>query len=339
MNWLLEQFSSVFADDNPPVFFKKPLPYNTLLNQTFQYGRNAIYLLGKGGPSQNDLMFMCSLKTTHYPGCSTNFTATASGARLDANCDKPSDSMAYIKSIDNAAAMPAISLDWPWVAGEWGTSVSLNDGINDGNSSNARLLTDLALQQPSLNPALPSPAEALAVMAGSTLLTSSLHAPFVPFWNYTQNTLDEPQYQFLNATIQAQEYASGGTFRYQRAFFPVLFAVFLINILVLVYFVVHKGMVTDYSDPANLFTLAVNSPPSHLLAGSCGGGPEGEQFKVNWRVMNAGNHLYMTSEQPKGWKGHPYSSSIYEMSPNNRSSPYLPINRSYSKFSKRTTLL
>ena len=339
------------------MFYKLPLAYNTLLNQTFQYGRQAIYLLGRGGPLQNNQLFMCSFKATQNPFCSTNFTATGSGATMSASCEDPHDPLAYIKSMPNATKESLISLDWPWVASDWANSVSLGDGINDGNASNARLLTELALQSEALNPGLPSPAEALAVMAGSTLLSSSLFAPFVEFYvslsspkwirktawligaaqNYTETILDEAQFQWFNATIRAQQYASGGVLNYQRAFFVILFVVFFSNILVLIYFIFHKGMVTDYSDPANLFTLAVNSPPSSLMAGSCGGGPEGEQFKTHWRVMNEGSHLYMASEQPKGWKGRPVSTSSFEMDA--RTQAATPISRTYSKFSRRTTML
>lgn len=73
----------------------------------------------------------------------------------------------------------------------------------------------------------------------------------------------------------------------------VLFLVFILNIFVLVYFIFHRGLVTDYSEPPNLFALAVNSPPSQALAGSCGGGPEGKQYTVNWFVNHEGEHLYM----------------------------------------------
>jgi hypothetical protein len=73
----------------------------------------------------------------------------------------------------------------------------------------------------------------------------------------------------------------------------VLFLVFIMNLFVLIYFILHRGLVTDFSEPPNLFALAVNSPPSHVLAGSCGGGPEGKQYMVNWFVRHEGNHLFM----------------------------------------------
>lgn len=65
------------------------------------------------------------------------------------------------------------------------------------------------------------------------------------------------------------------------------------NVFVLIYFIFHRGFVTDFSEPPNLFALAVNSPPSQVLAGSCGGGPEGKQYLSNWFVNHEGSHLFM----------------------------------------------
>lgn len=42
-----------------------------------------------------------------------------------------------------------------------------------------------------------------------------------------------------------------------------------------------------------MFAIAVNSPPSVHLAGSCGGGPEKEQYSVPWFVYAENEHLYM----------------------------------------------
>lgn len=105
--------------------------------------------------------------------------------------------------------------------------------------------------------------------------------------------LDEAQPQWFNASVRAQQYASGGVDAVSQGWIIILLLVFLMNIFVLIYFLVHRGLVTDFSEPPNLFALAVNSPPSHLLAGSCGGGPEGKQYSVNWFVNTEGDHLYM----------------------------------------------
>lgn len=105
--------------------------------------------------------------------------------------------------------------------------------------------------------------------------------------------LESPQTQYFNATLIAQQYASGGVDNPSKAWMIILFLVFLMNIFVLFYFILHRGLVTDFSEPPNLFALAVNSPPSQALAGSCGGGPEGKQYMVNWFVNHEGEHLYM----------------------------------------------
>jgi hypothetical protein len=117
--------------------------------------------------------------------------------------------------------------------------------------------------------------------------------------------LDEFQTQYFNASVTAQQYASGGVDSASKGWMVILFLVFLMNILVLIYFLFHKGLVTDFSEPPNLFALAVNSPPSHLLAGSCGGGPEGKQYMVNWFVNAEGDHLYMEPGQKPPEHSHP----------------------------------
>jgi len=105
--------------------------------------------------------------------------------------------------------------------------------------------------------------------------------------------LDEYQTQYFNASLKAQQYASGGMPGASKAWVLILALVFAMNVFVLIYFIFHRGLVTDFCEPPNLFALAVNSPPSHVLAGSCGGGPEGKQYMVNWFVNHEGNHLYM----------------------------------------------
>lgn len=45
------------------------------------------------------------------------------------------------------------------------------------------------------------------------------------------------------------------------------------------------------------FSLAVNSPPSEALAGSCGCGPSGEQYKVSWKLHKDGEHFYLEGQE------------------------------------------
>jgi hypothetical protein len=114
--------------------------------------------------------------------------------------------------------------------------------------------------------------------------------------NYSSTELDGV-HQAFNASIRAQQFASGGTSNYQRMFSIVLLAVFLCNVLVVVYFVVFGEFVTDFSEPLNLFALAINSPPSQYMRGSCGAGPDGDQFTLKWGVEMEHEHLFIADRQ------------------------------------------
>lgn len=325
---------------SPPVFPKLPLSYNTLMNHTGVYGRKAIYLLGRDA---TDNYALCSLKVFQTPFCSTVYNASVVGASLEAKCDSSepadfTDPMRYIDSLRNATfGNDTINKDWPYIGSEWSNSLSLNDGILDGQASNARLLTELILSTRSLPLDRPSIAEALAVLASSTLLMSWQDAPFVQFWNYSNTVLEPGQPQFFNTSLRAQEYASGGSGEPgTHAFYVVLFAIFIINVVCLVYFISQNGLVTDFSEPLNLFSLAVNSPPSDLMAGACGGGPRGEQFRGRWIVNAAGEHLFMENkvdgrevgeEDMRRLQGHGLQS--------NRLNPISPMRAAYEKMSRR----
>ncbi|KAH6618500.1 hypothetical protein C7974DRAFT_31234 [Boeremia exigua] len=317
--------------DYPPVFAKFPRHFNTILNHTsYAWGRSAIYVMGQGGdgisgPNMTDVYSVCKIDVDITPYCSTRYEAGGSGGKLKAICGDPIDDtvgkMAYINSQTNATVRRGLA-NWRDVGTDWSNSLSLGTGLSDGEASNSRLLMQLQLVPEGgrdadpdnlnvdLNPLLPSMSEALAVLSGCTLLKSFIDAPFVPFWNYTKPMLSDPQTQYFNATIRAQQYASGGVDNPSKAWMIILFLVFIMNIFVLVYFMMHRGLVTDFSEPPNLFALAVNSPPSQALAGSCGGGPEGKQYMVNWFVNHEGEHLYMEpGEKTALLAGHEHSHS------------------------------
>ncbi|KAI5205751.1 hypothetical protein E4T39_02778 [Aureobasidium subglaciale] len=285
---------------SPPVFPKLPLAYNTLMNHTGAYGRGAIYLLGRDATNNNAV---CSIKFFQTPFCSTEYNASMVGASLEARCSGDTtvdltNNMRYIDSNDKAiTGKHTINKDWVYIGTEWANILSLNAGINDGEASNARLLTELILTTPSLPRDRPSIAEALAVLASSTLLMSWQDTPFTQFWNHSTTTLSPGQYQLFNTSLRAQEYASGGSgSKATHAFYIVLFAIFFLSVTCLCYFLSQNGLVTDFSEPLNLYSLAVNSPPSGVMAGSCGGGPRGRQFRSQWFVNAAGEHLYMENK-------------------------------------------
>ncbi|KAF2721114.1 hypothetical protein K431DRAFT_225055 [Polychaeton citri CBS 116435] len=303
----------------PPVFPKAPPEYNTLVNDTanvLSWGRKSIYILARSGnhtntddplpspfndPTLGGAYSLCKLQVGLTPNCSTRYNASSSGGTLEALCENPDDDMRYVKSLSNATyGNASLAPDWPNIASEWSRSLSLNNGFLGANASNARLLTQLIVipgwsGQPALSGFQPSMAEALAVMAGCTLIQSSKDAPFVEFWNYTSpnyNILDPGQYQYFNASIRAQQFASGGVDGSQKGWFLVLFSVFIINLLILIYFSIHRHWYPDFSEPQNLFNIAVNSPPSDHV--SCGGNPHGQEYKVPWKLNTSNTgHIYI----------------------------------------------
>ena len=118
-------------------------------------------------------------------------------------------------------------------------------------------------------------------------------------WNYTtaENLIADPQYQAFNATLRTKEYMSGGQHRWQGMFYIVLATVFVTNLFCLVYFAISGSHITDFFEAQNLFPLSLNSPPSAVLNGSCGGGLEKEQLSASWRIMQdqERQHLYIES--------------------------------------------
>lgn len=264
-----------------PVFSKYPIEYNTVLNHSGPF-TDSIYILATAASGD---FAMCAMKASLTTTCSTRYRASLSGGSMTTHCEDRENSLAYGKSYDNATD-GVIKKDWSAVATEWALALSLNAGIADGAASNARLLSQLIPTSQALDPSLPSIAEALAALSGSTLLLSSADTPFIHFWNYstTVSLLEEPQYQAFRATLRTTDYASGGTQKWQGIFYVVLFLTFATNVFCLIYFCVRHGLVTDFIEPQNLFTLSLNSPPSQAMDGACGGGPEGDQLIMNWHV-------------------------------------------------------
>ncbi|KAI5458884.1 hypothetical protein BGZ63DRAFT_361032 [Mariannaea sp. PMI_226] len=280
----------------PPVFQLYPYDFNLVANATVT-DSDAIYILGKTANFAN--YTLCQLQSWTSPNCSTvfNISGTA-GASMKAHCEDPHDENSYLRSFDKDQEWGGASLDWRWLADQWRLSMDLNGGALNNNASNARLLTQLALQTPRLPTYLPSMAEAFAVYASSLAVIAAIDTPFRHYWDY-----DDPgnivtggpgHLQAFNATLITQQYTSGHTNSWQGVFYVVLVIVFGINLFCLFYFILRNGLVTDFTEPQNLFTLAVNSPPSAQLNGSCGGGPEKKHLEVPWRVAYAhsANHYF-----------------------------------------------
>jgi hypothetical protein len=232
------------------------------------------------------------------------------GGHIESRCEDPNDEMSYDKSVHLPDPPISPNRDWRDVASEWMLSLSLNTGISNANASTSRLLSQLVVPMPgwgsvSLNNLKPSLAEFLAVMAGSTLLLSSKDATFYHYWDYTANILNPGTLEPFNATVATEQYTSGPLQRWQGVFYVVLFLVFVTNVFCLVYFFLRSGLVTDYTEPQNMFALAVNSPESTRLSGSCGSGPEGGQLRVDWHVMEdegSGHFYFKEGESQSGYE-------------------------------------
>jgi hypothetical protein len=177
----------------PPVFGRLPMPFNTVLNHTSAvWGRPAIYLLGQGGPddmgmSGVGIYSLCKIQVSVRPGCSTRHNVTGSGATMEALCEDPNDKMAFVETGTEVSSNTKGVANWRDIGTDWANSLSLGTGLMDANASTSRLLTQLILKPTNpekieLSKALPSLAEALAVLSGCTLLLSMVDTPFVTFW-------------------------------------------------------------------------------------------------------------------------------------------------------------
>ena len=265
----------------PPIFPKLPEPFNTLLNHTggaAEYA-DSVYLLATTADSSYT---MCALRASLTTQCSTHYHASASGAQLESHCEDPSDNSAYFRS-EPSAEDGILQPSWSRIAEQWAFSISLNSGFSDDYASITRLLTQLIPQDPSFSLSKPSIAEALAALAGSTLLLSTLDAPFVPSWNYTALNLTQPVQQGLNATIRTYEYQSSYAQPWQQAFFVVLYGTFVVSCCCLYHLLRHAGLLLDFTEPLSLFLLAMNSPQSSDAGKRCGI-PDKEQYRKKWSL-------------------------------------------------------
>lgn len=266
----------------PPVFSKFPKPYNAVFNETKNSTEcDSVYVLM--APAQNTSYTLCSLRAFLTPSCSTEYRATLIGGTIKSHCDDPTDDLAY-HNTNSSAPDHVLDRNWPPVAGFWGYALSLDAGRADSDASVSHILAQLIPESATLSDRYPSIAEALAVLVGNTLLLSTVDSPFVHYWNHSRPSLEHGRTEYFKARIRSQDYASGGTQPWQNVFYLVLGCIFALNSFCLIWFFLRNGYLTDFIEPQNLFALSLNSPPSHALKGSCGGGPEREQLMTRWFI-------------------------------------------------------
>lgn len=221
---------------------------------------------------------------------------------MSANCEDEHDPVSYRKSVPGAVELD--ESDWKWLAQSWQLAIYMNSGLTTLNSSRDRILTALPLEDHHLPNSVPSLAEVLAALVSPTLISGSIKTPVVHYWHPETTPVVLPGWENnFNASITKQEYTSGSAMEWQRAFLLILIMGFLLNLFCLVHlFIQLRGRpLTDFTDPANLFALAINSPPSQALSGTCGGGPTGYQLDVPWRIgySEQSNHYFFEEATEK----------------------------------------
>ncbi|KAM4065895.1 putative mcm2 3 5 family protein [Hirsutella rhossiliensis] len=292
----------------PPAFQFYPADYNLAINAS-GYKSDALYLLAKRVNMTS--YTLCETRSWLSPKCSTHFNISGTaGANMWAHCEDAEDPNAYrrwVKEDPNGDGKWGVpDKDWKHLAEQWRLSMDLNGGSYNNNASNARILTQLALDEHELPSDLPSLAEAVAVFGSSMLVIGSVDTPFRHNWTFTapDNVLEAPGLpQRFHASIISKEYQSGDIKPWKRWFYLVLAVVPVVNVCCLAYFSWHRRIMTDFTEPVNVFALAMNSPPSSQIKGSCGGGPQEHHFMVPWRVthIKGANHYFFESANERPW--------------------------------------
>lgn len=254
----------------------------------------AIYLLMKSNFTDMEDYTLCELRSWVSTKCSTIFDVSGtSGGQMTAHCEDPDDEDSYARAVEDVE--PWMSPNFKYLMTQWALSMNVNSGATDGNASNARVLTEFILRTPALDPLLPSAAEALAVYAAAPLAIGAVQTTYKHYWGNGDSGFDPGVWETFGASVRTQEYTSSYEEDWQQVFYAVLILVFGINVVCLVYLLLSRGgLVTDYTEPQNVFALALNSPPSAALAGSCGAGPDLAEMVAPWHVAYAAdaNHYF-----------------------------------------------
>ncbi|KAE8154099.1 hypothetical protein BDV25DRAFT_148242 [Aspergillus avenaceus] len=326
-------------NQTPPVFAKLPAAYNTLVNGSVPYG-NAVYLLGATPGGTDPPYVVCSLRAKLSPRCSSKYSASYTGANFSTTCDDSNDRWRYDR-LHPDAPDGVLEMEWKNIVSEWANAMSLGQGVSDGQSSNARMLMQFVpANTTSLNPKAPSVAEALAVMAGNTLFMGAENAPLVHFWNHSGLSIDKPETQYFSGSMSTVQYQTSSTAMWQEIlFYPILGLTFVTSALCLMYLLFEQGrQLTDFTEPQNLFALAINSPATAKMEGSCGAGPTSRHLQEKWYVgMDEGDeHYYIRTKAEENTPLYSAHSPVIE---DEGLKPASPAIREYRRLSARRGLL
>ncbi|KAK9783943.1 hypothetical protein SCAR479_00502 [Seiridium cardinale] len=245
---------------------------------------DSIYIMAKAD-EDNDEYTLCQMRSVVVSTCSTRFQVSRFSGNMSAECDGDIPIEPYGR-LFGSVSDEFLAPSWRDLAVQWNIALGLNNGVTNSSSANQRLLSGFILSKPELQEGLPSLAEALAVWASPTLIDSSLGATFYAGWPHgdENDTLPEPGItEEIVAMYRFRTYISGSATKSvtpgQVALLTVLAVVPILS--------------------ANLFTLAINSPPSRVLQGACGRGPVYKDLGVSFRVgySESANHYYFEDAQ------------------------------------------
>ncbi|KAF4458736.1 mcm2 3 5 family [Fusarium albosuccineum] len=279
-----------------PVFRSYPQDYAAVYQSSVVNDgepHDARYLLFGG--LNNTSYTLCEMRSWLSTDCSTHLNV--SGIRqpvMRAHCGDEQDSYRYQKhslvapSDDNVGCML-----WPLMFDDWQEAVGIQRKPEDLFSPT---VGDKALLKPELPPDSSTMAETLSVYALSTLTLSALGTPVRHTWDHGSEPPEYAKKSYLydfnttetfHAAVTSQEYTSGHIEKWQRLFYAVLVLTFGINLLCLVYLIIHFKLINDFTEPQNLFALAVHSPSCSEMTGSSIHGPEKRHLVVPWRISQS----------------------------------------------------
>ena len=274
----------------PPAFPMKAPPYNSILNHS-GIGADSIYVLATAADNSS---MVCSLRASISVSCSTIYQASATGGQLESHCEDPNDSNSYLHSVVDAPS-GIMQPDWSSVGQDWGLAMALDGGQKGANASTTRLLTQFIPEKQNLDPNMPSIAEALAALAGSTLLLGAQDSPFVHYWNYTQHIIAAVP-QGFNATVKAYEYQSRYEQKWQQVFYIVLVGTFIANCYCFVYLAWNSKFLMDVTEPENLFDMGFSSLPSKGSEGAFYAASKKDRYGRKWAVkVDQDQHVHFES--------------------------------------------
>jgi hypothetical protein len=154
--------------------------------------------------------------------CTTRYNASSGGQSLETVCpdtnnittssSEDNDDDGAIAPLRSTHDTPSL-VSWRDLGFNLLNSMSLNNGVFDGDASIARILTQLQLTENTLNKTLPSPAEALASIMTCTVLDLTQNFPFQPLG---EGMGIGEGIQYFNATVRVAQYMSGGEKGYQK---------------------------------------------------------------------------------------------------------------------------